>query len=299
MNAVCHRPVLLSETLQAIGPRSGCVYADATLGQGGHTQALLEASAPDGRVIALDRDATALESARRRLAVFGARALLVHARFSQLERLLHERGVSKLDGLVADLGVSSDQLDRAERGFSFARSGPLDMRMDQAQGKTARELIEELPESELADVLFALGQERRSRAIAASAKRAVRAGELSTTEELRKAVVRVLGPARRGRVNPATRTFQALRIAVNRELSELDALLRLLPDVLHEGAVAVLICFHSLEDRRVKQALRADPRLVPLFKKPLRASREEQAHNPRARSARARAARRVANGPAA
>lgn len=288
-----HRGVMLAETLDALDPRPGRVYADATLGGGGHAEAILERSAPDGRLIGVDRDASALEAAGRRLERFGDRVTLVHAPFGELRDVLGGAGVSRVHGVVADLGVSSPQLDQAERGFSFRAEGPLDMRMDPSRGETARELCIRLSERELADVIYDLGEERKSRPIARSIKRAVDAQELETTEDLRRAVVRAIGPQRRGGIDPATRTFQALRLAVNDELGQLDALLADLGEVLEDGGVAVIISFHSLEDRKVKQCFRGSDILVPLTKRPLVAGEEEQRENPRARSAKLRAARRV------
>lgn len=287
-----HASIMLRETLEALEPRAGGVYADVTLGGGGHAAAILEHSAPDGRLIGIDRDPDALDAARGRLSEFEDRVTFVHGAFAQVASLVAEVGSPRLDGLIADLGVSSPQLDRAERGFSFRREGPLDMRMDPTRGLTARELIEDLSERELADVIYQLGEERKSRPIARSIKRAEADGELSSTEDLRRAVVRAIGPRRRGGVDPATRTFQALRIAVNEELDQLDALLEQLPDVLEDGGVAVIISFHSLEDRKVKHFFRGEPTLTPLTKKPLVAHDDERATNPRSRSAKLRAARR-------
>lgn len=292
MTDFAHTTVLRDETLAALAPRPGGVYADATVGGGGHAEAILDASAPDGRLIGLDRDPSALEAARRRLARFGDRATLVHAEFAALAGVLAEANTARVQGLVADLGVSSPQLEEADRGFSFSRSGPLDMRMDPTQGESAADLVARLSESDLADVLYQLGEERRSRPIARSIKRAVDRDEMHTTDDLRRAVVRVLGP-RRGRTDPATRTFQALRLAVNGELEQLATLLHDLPELLEDGAVAAVISFHSLEDRMVKHAFRDDARLERLTKKPVVPSDEERKSNPRARSAKLRAARRV------
>ena len=292
-DAFHHATVMLGPALTHLDPRSGGIYADATLGGGGHAEGILEKSSPDGRLIGLDRDETALLAARERLARFGDRVTFVHGAFAELRSVLAGVDVPRVDGLIADLGVSSPQLDRPERGFSFRDGGPLDMRMDRSRGETALELIERLGEGELADVIYELGEERRSRPIARSIKRALERDELHTTDDLRRAVVRVLGP-RRKRVDPATRTFQALRIAVNDELGQLDTLLRDLPDVLVDGGVAVLISFHSLEDRKVKHAFRDNSSLHPLTKKPQTADDEERELNPRARSAKLRAARRVA-----
>lgn len=287
-----HRTVLCEETLRALDPRSGRVYVDATLGGGGHAEAILERSAPAGRLVAIDRDASALSAAGARLARFGERVTLVHGAFAELHRALAEAGVERVHGLIADLGVSSPQLDRAERGFSLRAEGPLDMRMDPSSGETALELVGRLSERELADVIYQLGEERRSRPIARSIRRAYDEGQLTTTDDLRRAVVRAVGPRRVGGIDPATRTFQALRIAVNDELGQLDALLARLPDVLEDDGVAVIIAFHSLEDRRVKHAFRGSDVWVPLTKRPEIATEAERAENPRSRSAKLRAARR-------
>jgi 16S rRNA (cytosine1402-N4)-methyltransferase len=271
------------------------VYADTTLGGGGHAEAILEASSPSGRLIGIDRDPLALEAARARLARFGARAALFHGDMAEIRTILEEAGAARVDGLVADLGVSSPQLDDSERGFSFSRPGPLDMRMDPTRGETVLELIARLSESELADVIYQLGEERRSRPIARAIHRALSDGELETTDDLRRAVARAVGP-KRGRIDPATRTFQALRIAVNRELEQLAALLDEIPEVLDDGAVAAVISFHSLEDRMVKRSFRDDSRVARLTKKPIVPSDDEQRDNPRSRSAKLRGARRVARG---
>jgi 16S rRNA (cytosine1402-N4)-methyltransferase len=292
MTGFVHESVMIRETLDALDPRAGRLYADATAGGGGHSQALLEASAPDGRVLAIDRDPAAVAEVRRRLAGYGERALVVHGDYAELGAILQRFGAQRVAGVVADLGVSSHQLDSVERGFSFSAEGPLDMRMDPSQGQTAAELLEHVDERELADVLFHYGEERRSRAVARSILRAREQGELSTTSDLRRAVVRVLGP-RRGRIDPATRTFQGLRIAVNRELDQLQALLAAIPELLEDAGAAAIISFHSLEDRLVKHAFRGDARLAPLTKKPVLPSEEEQAQNPRSRSAKLRAARRL------
>ncbi|MCB9597956.1 MAG: 16S rRNA (cytosine(1402)-N(4))-methyltransferase RsmH [Sandaracinaceae bacterium] len=283
---------MLEATLDSLDPRPGRVYADATLGGGGHAAGILERSAPDGRLIGVDRDEAALAAGRERLVPFGDRVTLVHGAFAELRSILAGVGMPRVHGLIADLGVSSPQLDRPERGFSFRTDGPLDMRMDRSRGETALELIERLGEKELADVIYELGEERRSRPIARAIKRALEHGELDTTDDLRRAVVRVMGP-KRGRVDPATRTFQALRIAVNDELGQLDALLEALPDVLADDGVAVVISFHSLEDRKVKRFFKGEPTLAPLTKKPIIADAAELEDNPRARSAKLRAARRL------
>jgi 16S rRNA (cytosine1402-N4)-methyltransferase len=289
--APAHLPVLREEVLRLLAPRDGGTYVDATLGRGGHAEAILEACAPSGRLVGIDRDETALAETRSRLARFGDRVRYVHGPFSELRAHLTGAGAAQVDGLLADLGVSSPQLDTPERGFSFKNEGPLDMRMDLSRGETARELIAGLDERELADVLFQYGEERKSRPIARSIKRAEAEGRLETTLDLSRAIWRVTGP-RRGGIDPATRSFQALRIVVNAELDELDALLEALPDVLADGGVAAIISFHSLEDRAVKHALRRELRLEVIGKKPIEAGETEAEVNPRARSAKLRGARR-------
>lgn len=289
-----HESVMTLETLGFLQPRSGGVYADATLGAGGHTAAILEASAPAGRVLSVDRDPLAVEHAQQRLAAYGDRALIVHGEFRDLPALLSDAGLGLVDGIVADLGVSSPQLDDAARGFSFQQDGPLDMRMDSSSGETALEVIARLSERELADVIYQFGEERRSRPIARSIRTALSLGELSTTADLRRAVVKAIGRPPNSKIDPATRTFQALRIFVNDELGQLTTLLESIPDLLADSGTAVIISFHSLEDRSVKHTLRADPRVSVLTKRPLLASEEEQASNRRARSAKLRAARRNA-----
>jgi 16S rRNA (cytosine1402-N4)-methyltransferase len=293
VNAFNHATVMLQETVDAVAPRAGGIYVDATLGGAGHAHAILERSAPDGILYGIDRDPSALEAARARLAPFGARAIVLHGTFANVRALLEEHGVSRVQGVVADLGVSSPQLDRDERGFSFARSGPLDMRMDPIHDEPLSALLERLSADELANVIYEYGDERKSRPIARSIKAAFELGELQTTEDLRRAVIRVTGPKRTG-VDPSTRTFQALRMAVNQELPQLTQLLSELPDLLEDGGRAAIISFHSGEDRLVKQAFRDDTRLRALTKKPVVAGETEQAENPRARSAKLRAAERVA-----
>lgn len=284
-----HVPVMLDACMACLDPKPGGVFADVTLGRGGHAQALLERTAPNGRLLAVDRDPSAVAFCQERLATFADRVTIVHGTMSSLRAHAEAHGFEHFDGVFADLGVSSPQLDEAERGFSFQQDGPLDMRMDSSRGQTARELIDSLSESELADVIFEFGEERRSRRIARSIKRAAEEGELETTTELRRAVVRAIGP-KRGRVDPATRTFQGIRIAVNRELDELRDLLENAANVLRPGGVLTILSFHSLEDRIVKQSFRGQSRWAPLFKKPRIANADELAQNPRSRSAKLRAA---------
>jgi len=284
-----HATVLKAETVAALAPSDG-VYVDATIGGGGHAEAILQASSK-AHVIGLDRDPSALEAARERLATFGDRVRLVHARFGEVEAKLAELGVENVRGICADLGVSSPQIDDPTRGMSFRHEGPLDMRMDPSAGETALEMIERLNEEELADVIYRAGDERRSRRIARSIKRAERDRELASTLDLRRAIVRAVGPMRVGGIDPATRTFQALRIVLNDELGELERLLASLARVLAVGGVAAIISFHSLEDRRVKHAFGDRTQWEPLTKKPVLATDAEREANPRAGSAKLRAAR--------
>ena len=286
-----HVPVLRAEVLAALDPSEGKVFVDATLGAGGHSEAILRVSGT--RVIGLDRDPSALALASERLERFGARFRAVKAEFGDVSRVLAELGLPGVDGILADVGVSSMQVDRAERGMSFRQDGPLDMRMDPTSGETALELIARLSDDELADVIFKLGEERRSRRIARCIKQAQLADELSTTTDLRRAVIRAVGPARVGGVDPATRTFQALRIAVNGEPDQLSALLEAAPSVLLPGGVLAVISFHSLEDRLVKRAFQDRSTWRPLTKKPIIATDSELARNPRSRSAKLRAAHLV------
>jgi 16S rRNA (cytosine1402-N4)-methyltransferase len=299
-----HAPVMLAEVVAQLAPRSSGIYCDATVGYGGHARAILEASGPDGRLVGLDRDPNALAAARERLADFGDRVALYHAPFSALADVLARAKLPALDGCIADLGVSSPQLDRAERGFSFRREGPLDMRMDPTKGETAAELLRRIDADELEAVLRDLGEERWARRIARSIVAAREAGEpLETTAQLAALVARSM-PRHERHKDPATRTFQALRIAVNGELDELAQLLDDAPGALAPGGRLVVITFHSLEDRIVKHRFRAlagqspetrgrTPVLRILTKRPLVAGDDEVGRNPRARSAKLRAAEKV------
>lgn len=291
-HALMHTTVLLSEVVHYLAPEPGGVYADLTLGGGGHAQAILEACAPAGRLIGLDRDPVALEKAQARLATFGARATLHHARFSEFQTVLSEAGLTHVHGFVADLGVSSFQLDDGARGFSFSQVGPLDMRMDTSTGGTLLETLATLNEQELADIIYRYGDERASRRIAKAILQALRQGQLHTTEDLALLVTKAKRVRGYSRIHPATQTFQALRIYVNRELDELSSLLTFAKEVLHPKGVVVMISFHSAEDRLVKHAFRQETQLEVLTSKPIQPSPAELARNPRARSAKLRAARR-------
>jgi 16S rRNA (cytosine1402-N4)-methyltransferase len=287
-----HIPVMLDEVMEQLAPVSGGVYADVTVGGGGHSRAILERSAPEGRLIGTDRDPAALDAAGAALQPFGKRVTLRKARIRDLREVLDALQVDRVDGVLADLGVSSAQLDQQDRGFSLANDGPIDMRMDPTEGETALELIGRSDPETLANLIYRYGEEHRSRRIARSLKRAYEEGELETTGDLRRAVHRATGP-KRGRIDPSTKTFQALRIAVNEELADLEAFLGSMPSVLKMGGVVAVISFHSLEDRMVKHTFRDNDSLAPLTKRPMIATEDERQRNPRSRSAKLRAARRV------
>jgi 16S rRNA (cytosine1402-N4)-methyltransferase len=287
-----HASVLLDEALELLAVKTGGFYVDGTLGLGGHAEAILERSAPDGTLLGVDKDAQALELAGARLARFGERVRTEHAEFRALPGLL---GARRADGMLLDLGVSSLQLDTPERGFSMKREGPLDMRMDQGAGKSAADLVNQATQDELADVIHEFGEERHARRIARAIVDARRRARIRTTSELAEIVRRAAGRERPG-FDAATRTFQALRIAVNDELQALGETLRELAGCLAPGGRLAVIAFHSLEDREVKQAFRAlaaDGYRV-LTRKPLRPGPAETQSNPRARSARLRGLERLA-----
>jgi len=305
-----HIPVLLDETMHWLRPRPGGVYVDATLGGGGHAEAILERILPGGRLIGIDRDDAAIDAAARRLQRFGEAVVIVRDNFAAIKEVLARQDLQQVDGILFDLGASSMQFAEAERGFSFQESGPLDMRMDRRQSTTAADLVNRLPERDLADLIWRYGEERWSRRIA---RGIVAARPLETTEELAGLVARSI-PRRawpRG-LHPATRTFQALRIAVNDELLNLEKALPNAAEVLREAGRLCAITFHSLEDRTIKHTFLRLSRgctcppgtsactcggqrwLRVLTKKPVTPSPEEIARNPRARSAKLRAAERIA-----
>ena len=291
---VPHRPVLLRETLEFLNVRPDGVYLDATLGAGGHAAAILEVlERGRGRLLGIDRDPMALERARERLERFGEKVVLREGNFAEIDRLHAESGLPPADGLLADLGLSSMQLEDASRGFSFDRPGPLDMRMDPHAGTTAAEIVNRTPERELADLIYKLGEERFSRRIA---RGMVKARPIRSTTELAQVVTRAI-PSRTGlyRQHPATRTFMALRMVVNQELENLETFLAKALGVLAPGGRLVILSFHSLEDRPVKhafQAWRREGKAEILTKKVVRPSEAEIASNPRSRSAKLRAAER-------
>ena len=305
-SAFQHIPVLLPAVLAALQPRPGACFIDATVGGAGHALAVLQAAQPGGRLLGIDADPTALAAAAARLGAAGLPAAsftLVHGHFAELAALARQHGFGAVDGILLDLGVSSYQLETAARGFSFAADGPLDMRLDPGSGPSAADLVNQLDEQELADVIYRYGEERGSRRIARLIVERRRQAPITTTGELAALVQRAIGRGRRERIHPATRTFQALRIAVNQELAQLEAALPQAVALLRPGGRLAVISFHSLEDRIVKQFFRAEsgygaaelqhlPRLTVLTRKPIVADAAECAANPRARSAKLRVAER-------
>jgi 16S rRNA (cytosine1402-N4)-methyltransferase len=291
-----HEPVMTAETIALLDPARGGLFVDCTVGLGGHARVLLEAGA--SRLLGLDRDPEALKIARERLEGFGDRVELVHADYRELGRVLDDRGVRGVDGALADLGVSSMQLDAEGRGFSFRRDEPLDMRMDQSQGPTAAGLLDQVGEEELANLIFEFGEERYSRRIARAIVDARRRGSITTTGQLAQIVRRAVPRRGHQRIDPATRTFQAIRIWVNRELDQLEAFVVEACGRLLAGARFAVITFHSLEDRIVKHAFRALAQgrmtLRILTKRPIVPGDSELDRNPRARSAKLRAVERLA-----
>jgi len=295
-----HTPVLLREVLEWLRIKPEGTYIDATLGAGGHSAAIAQRltsgaipGRPSGRLISLDRDAQAIELARERLKTFGATVTLVQSAFSRIATVAQELGLPHADGVLADLGVSSMQLDRAERGFSFREAGPLDMRMDRSETITAEEIVNRWQEKELADLLYRKGEEHDSRRIA---RAIVRARPIRDTAHLATVVAGARKQRGRQRLHPATKTFLALRIAVNRELEELGQFLLRAPATLASGGRWVVLSYHSLEDRLVKRAFQEGERqgmLRVLTKHVIQAGEEEIGSNPRARSAKLRCAEKV------
>ncbi len=284
-----HQPVLRAEVLDFLAGRDVRLFLDATVGLGGHSRAVLETH-PEARVVGIDRDMEMVKVAKERLKEFGARAVVVHAPFSSLGRVLDDLGAAAPDAILMDLGVSSPQIDTEDRGFSFRFDAPLDMRMDRSGGETAADLVNRLPEKELADLIFGLGDERHSRRIASAIVAERRKEPIRTTGRLADIVRKAVRG--RGRIDAATRTFQALRMAVNREIDELRAGLDAAAGRLAEGGRLLVISFHSGEDRVVKGFLRSDARLLVLTKKVVKPTEAEARANPRARSAHLRVAER-------
>jgi 16S rRNA (cytosine1402-N4)-methyltransferase len=294
-HAFAHVAVLQAQVLAALAPQPGGRYIDGTLGGGGHASAVLAASGPDGRLLGIDADEEALRAAGQRLAGYGTRVVLAHANFREIGAVAAEHGFHQADGILLDLGVSSHQLDTPARGFSFQSDGPLDMRLDQSDGETAADLVNEMPEEQLANLIYRYGEEHGSRRIARMIVEARRRSPFRTTSELANLVARALG-GRHGRIHPATRTFQALRIAVNQELESLETALPQAIELLGNGGRLAVISFHSLEDRIVKLFFRAEAqagRIQILTKKPQEAEEHEARGNPRSRSAKLRVAQRT------
>lgn len=301
-----HQPVLYHEIIHALQPKNAGHYVDGTLGAGGHARGILEACAPDGRLLGLDVDPQALALARENLAPYGERARLLQASYDSLAETLREIGWDKVDGILLDLGLSSMQLDTLERGFSFQQDAPLDMRFDQASPTTAADLVNTLPQDELADLIYRYGEERASRRIAQAI---VKARPLQTTRQLAAVIEAVL--PRKGHIHPATRTFQALRITVNEELDRVENVLPQAVATLKSGGRLAIISFHSLEDRIVKGYFRRESRdcicppkqpictcghkavLKEISRKPIIPGEAEIATNPRARSAKLRIAEKL------
>jgi len=289
-----HQSVLPAEVLEFLNPRPGGIYMDGTLGLGGHSLAILEKSSPDGRVIGFEWDENAIRLSRVRLAAFGERLTIVRRNFAEIEEGLQDVRIEKLDGLLIDIGLSSLQLDMGERGFSFQRDEPLDMRMDSRREVTAASILAQCSEDELADIFFYYGEERQARRIAGEIVAKRRQEAILTSKQLAllvaKAVPRRFHPQK---IHVATKVFQALRIAVNTELENLARILDKAPSFLQSGASFCVISFHSLEDRMVKRKFRDNPDLEVVTQRPVIAGDEEIAANPRSRSARLRVARRI------
>lgn len=301
-----HQSVLYQPIIHALHPQSPGFYVDGTLGAGGHARGILEASSPAGQLLGLDLDPRALEIARQHLQAFGSRAIIRQASYTTLQDQLWELGWTAVQGIVLDLGVSSMQLDQAERGFSFQKDGPLDMRFSPQQTTTAAYLVNHLPEDELAEIIWRFGEEQQSRRIA---RAIVLARPLQTTLQLAEVIRKAIGG--RGRLHPATLTFQALRIAVNAELQSMAQVLPQAVDALAPGGRLAVISFHSLEDRLVKQFFRRESRdcicppqqpvctcdhrarIIEIVRHPITAAEEEIQQNPRARSARLRVIEKV------
>ena len=286
-----HVPVLADEVVEWLAPQPGQPIVDGTVGGGGHARLLAERVGRTGQLIGLDRDPAALAGAEQVLA--GLPVLLVHSNYCELPEVLRQLNIPAVDGVLLDLGLSSDQLADTSRGFGFTAGGPLDLRFNPEEGEPARRLVNRLSAEHLADLIYSLGEERYSRRIARKIVERRKQKPIETAEDLAE-LVRGCVPRSRGgeHIDPATRTFQALRIAVNDELGSLETALRRIPDCLRPGGRLAVISFHSLEDRRVKEVFRDDPRYETLTKKPIRGSEDEIRRNPRARSAKLRVAAR-------
>ena len=306
-----HESIMRNEVLHYLNVHLEGVIVDGTLGDGGHTEFILKNTAPEIRVFAIDRDSSAIERASERLSPFRDRVTLAHGNLGDIKELAAENGITGVVGVLMDLGVSSPQLDTAERGFSIQRDGPLDMRMDSSQKTSAADLLIKLSDSELASIIKKFGEERYAKRVVRAIRREQEERPITTTSQLSQIVARVVTPSRHSRIHPATRTFQALRIAVNEELEQLKTALVGMMGLLHSTARVAVISFHSLEDRIVKTFFRDEekgcscppkipicvcgrvPTLKVLTRKPLVASEEEVAQNPRSVSAKLRVAERI------
>ena len=307
-----HQPVLLNEVLELLAVRPGGTYVDGTVGSGGHALSILEKAGPGGLLIGIDRDAEALERVRGRLAAWDKQCVLVHGNYGDVMDIVRNRGIERVDGVLLDIGVSSEQLETPRRGFSFMKDGPLDMRMDPSQGRTAADVVNGLAEADLYSILRSRGEEPRARQIARAIAKDREHAPFATTLQLASLVSRVSG-GRRGRIHPATRTFQALRITVNEELECLQKGLAGALALLARGGRMAVITFHSLEDRIVKrffaghagrwESLQAggrrwvgdEPAVALVNRKPIIASAEEMARNPRSKPAKLRAVESMAS----
>ena len=283
-----HVPVLAAEISEWLDPQPGQVLVDGTLGGGGHTRLLAERLSPNGLVVAMDRDPAAIDRAADVLA--GLPVTLVHSDFAELPETLAQLEIPSIDGVLLDLGLSSDQLADEDRGFSYDASGPLDLRFDPGEGRPAWQLLQRIGADKLAALIFEYGEERHSRRIARKIVECRRSNPIRTARDLAELIRRCAPRSKGHRIDPATRTFQALRIAVNGELASLATALQRIPECVAIGGRVAVISFHSLEDRIVKTAFRDDGRYVALTKKPIRPNQSEVQHNPRSRSARLRVA---------
>ncbi len=290
-----HTPVLVEEVLNCLQPQSGHIILDGTVGNGGHAMKIMEKIQPRGLLIGIDKDREILQVAKQTLSKTEGTFKLYHTDYSEVDEVLHQAGVDKVNGVLLDLGASSLQFDQAERGFSFAKEGPLDMRMDRSDGVTAQDLIRRLSERELGELLKKYGEERWSRRIARAVQREERGGGITSTRQLAAVVERVV-PRGKSKIHPATKVFQALRIAVNKELESLEIFLDKIHNYMMTGARIVIISFHSLEDRIVKKKFieRANHEVFKILtKKPVTPSEAEMKENVRCRSAKLRAAERM------
>ena len=289
-----HIPVMLDECLEGLNLKPGGVYVDGTMGGGGHSSEILKRIGPEGTLIALDRDGGAVEDTEARLRPIAdehqVKLYCLNHNYADTPEIIQELGIKAIDGILLDLGLSSDQLEDRERGFSFNSEGPLDLRFNRMAGEPASRLVNRLGEKHLADIIYQFGEERFSRRVARNIVKHRHGNPIETAAQLAEVVRRSVPKSKGHSIDPATRTFQALRIAVNEELKWLNVIMRRIPEILSEGGRAVIMSFHSLEDRIVKEAFQESLHLNILVKKPMRAGEEEVERNPRSRSAKLRIA---------